>query len=161
MIFKYTGLLLIAISISMYGTKKSSALINTYKIKLEIANLIKTIEHSVKFGAIPIDKALNSYSSPLLEKCGFLDLLRKGNSNTEEIKEVLMQAGYEDSESTCEFFSKIGKSCCCENELILCSKHLAIFEQTLKSDEKEVKEKAQLYKKLSLIISILTIIIFI
>lgn len=161
MTIKYIGLLLICFSISVYGAKLSEEIMKKQKAKREVLQLLKVIESGIRYGNVSLKKTLQSFTSPTLEKSGFLEYLRKNGCITEEICEKAFLTDGADKAGICNFFEKIGKSTYSEKELLICKEYINRFSDSVSSSEAEAKAKADLYKKLGILTGIATMIIFI
>lgn len=158
---KYIGILILACSISAYGTFLSSSLKATYNLRKDIIQLLKDIERSIKYGNVPIIEAIKSCKHPNLQKSGFCNIF-SGCENAEfAINSTLYSLSEKDKEMLSNFFSRLGKSAYGEYELKNCRFFIEYFEKTQADSEKEITSKSLLYKKIGLIIGILSAIIFI
>ena len=73
---KYVGIILVSGALSMYGSLIANKVLNTGKQRRAIIELLYCIKNGVAFGKVPLENIFASFENPILEKCGFLVLLK-------------------------------------------------------------------------------------
>ena len=158
---KYIGVFILSASISAYGSFLSSSIKGSCSLRKEVLQLLKDIERAIKYGNGQIIEIVRNCKSPYLTKCGFCTSIYNTTNAETAIATTLSALSEKDMEMLTDYFSKLGKTAFTELELKNCTYYIDYFEKTQNEYEKEVETKSLLYKKLGLIIGILTAIIFI
>lgn len=158
---RYIGILILASSLSAYGSLLSLSLKSSNNLRKEIILLLRNIERCIKFKSCPVTEEIKNCNSPMLKKCGFCECLYRDDNAKAAVNSTLHTLSSKDREMLCEYFSTIGKSRYTEQELKTCRYYIEYFEQTQVQSEKDISTKINLYKKLGLLSGILTAIIFI
>ncbi|MBQ8759472.1 MAG: stage III sporulation protein AB [Clostridia bacterium] len=158
---KYAGIFILASSLSAYGAHLSSSLKANYILRKEILQLLRDLERSIRYANTPIIEVIRSCRLPALMKSGFCDTFNGCDNAEIAINSTLFCLSEKDREMLCAFFKRFGKSVYGEYELKNCNSLIEYFEKNLAESEKEVNTKSLLYKKIGLIVGILSAIIFI
>ncbi len=157
---KITGIIILSVGISMYGSILSLTVKERHIIICELLSLIKAIKNGIKYGSVPLEKIYNSTALPNLEKYGFLNAIKDGTLPCSAVNTHLQMLSHEDRDNLCEFFQQIGKSSSTDAEITLCDRYIILFEQREKDSLKENLEKSVLYKKLGIVAALVAAIIF-
>lgn len=158
---RYFGIIILATSLSAYGSYMASSIKNSYILRCELIQLLKEIERTIKFGNMAVIDVIKNCKLEKLVKCGFCDEFNGGKSAKTVINSTLYQLYQKDREMLIDFFSRAGKTAYGDLELKNCRYFIDYFESTQSQYEKTILSKSLLYKKIGLIIGILTAIIFI
>lgn len=153
---KYVGIILVSGALSMYGSLIANKVLNTGKQRRAIIELLYCIKNGVAFGKVPLENIFASFESPILEKCGFLVLLKS------KYPDALVKAcncenlclPHDEKNLLCSFASECGKSAFYENEALLCQRYIEIFEQKEKALHTEETNKAHLYSRLGILLGL-------
>lgn len=158
---KLIGILLLCSSVSAYGAYLSSEVTKGAKQRNEITEFIKHIHNGIKYERMPLDKIYALYSSVQLEKCGFLEGIRRKMPEDALIDDTLFLLCDDEKQMLKHLLSQLGKSHFSEREQNLLSSCLDFFTEKQQKMQKETAAKSLLYKKLGLIVSLLCAIILI
>ena len=158
---KYIGIILLSSSVCSYGFLMSKKLKQDHNVRNELTNLLRSIEHGIRYGSKPINQILSECNLPYLKKCGFITCLLSGCDIRENTKSHLGMLTDEEKQRVTEFFSLLGRTGNSESELIFCKGYIEYFENFEKISQEQVKSKSLLYRKIGIIFGILAAIIFI
>lgn len=156
--FKYLGIAMISCSISMYGAYLSNKISMRSKFRSEMIDFIDGIEMSLKYDKKTLFDIYSSIPKKYISDSGFYDALISGGfENWLKTCDILCDI---EKDKLSDFFASIGKSKTADGGISLCQSTKAILIGILDKSEQEDKSKCFLYKKLGLICSLVSAIIF-
>ena len=158
---KYIGIIIFCSAVSAYGAYLSHGISHALKIREELLSFIKHIENSIRYTNAPLYSIYASFTSNLLEKCGFTQVLKKESISEKDIDESLYMLSDDEKSLIYEMLQNLGKSHYTEKELSLISGCKAAFEEKSSRRQNDDKVRVLLYKKLGLIAALISAIILI
>lgn len=158
---KILGMLFLCSSVCCFGIVLGEKQKTCAKLTEEILDLTNHITRNIKYEKKALNYVYSHYSSPLLEKTGFLEDLRQRNDIRTSVNQNLYTLTDELRENVISFFENLGKSAHSKNELEKCLLYLEIFHEQNEKASREAKAKSLLYKKLGIIFALLLAIILI
>lgn len=158
---KYIGILLLSGSISCYGVIISSRIMQAFRLRSEITELLQSIERSIVYGKAPINTVICDFNTPELKKTEFCKRICDCDNPEQVIEETLSILSGEDKKILLSFFTCLGKTRSIEDVKKNCRHVTDYFEKTQTESVSSISSKAVLYRKISLISALLVAIIFI
>ena len=157
---KYAGLVLVCVSIALFGVVKSEEIKKALILRKNLTQLLYSMENAVSgSGKSKYDIYRDfSESSPML--CSFLSDLAEGKDEKATVEKHLGALSKSDRKMLCDFFSDFGKYKDCESQVKKCRYFINEFERIGQENEKEQRNKMLLYKKLGIIFALATAVIF-
>ncbi len=158
---KTIGIFLLCSSISVSGVYYSEKIKIAAKILNEYIKLAEFIKNKIMYDSCALYKIYKSYNSQILYERGFINTAVNNEVYENKLRIMFPELDTQDILNITVFFNELGKSHHKESEVTLCDKYINLFSNSLKTYKEKLNMKAQLYKKISIIISIATAIILI
>ncbi len=159
MTIKYIGMIFIFVCTTLIG----NGLAVSEKRKIErgeaLRGLIAKISREIECFKAPLDTIYNSYSSTLLDKLGFLEVVRK-----KSLRDALAESGNifcykEDTYNALVGFADfLGKSEC-SDQLSRCKYILSLIDEDLKKSREAYPKNRKMYSSLGVLAGVMIIIL--
>ncbi len=158
---KYIGIILTSGAISMCGAFASCKIKSTSYQRKGLIELLYAIKSGIEYGGTALEEIYSHFENTALEKCGFIGILRQGQSNA--LENALNCTGLllSDSDKALffEFAKKCGKGFYAGNEKQLCSRYIALCELLDKKCSADENTKCMLYRRLGILCGLLFAVI--
>ena len=157
---KYVGLVLVCVSIAVFGVVKSEEIKKALALRKSVTELLYSMENAVSGtgkGKLDIYRDFAENSGKLST---FLDQMAKGEDERKCVEKHLSSLCENDRKMLAEFFSDFGKYKDCESQVKMCRYFIKEFERAGQENEKEQRNRILLYRKLGIIFALVTAVIF-
>ncbi len=156
---KFFGIFLVFISVCVYGNMKALKIKEKLRQQDGFLSFLKYVRICVSTNGTPLCDIYRSFNNDTLQKSGFIGALTVTDS-TDGIryalerckKSVLLDKA--DVDALCEFASAIQTARSRDEGEKLCDKYIGILELNFCSKREENEKKAELYKKLSVLVAL-------
>ena len=158
---KYIGIILISLSVSMYGTYLSVKIRERKDIRNALLELLIYIKRSIENTYLPLDEIYKNFSNKSLEKIGFTKELCSGKKDA-FLSAINIANAYLNNKLIELYHSislSLGKSYSGNLESQKLAGYILMIEEECKTLDKEDNSKRELYRKLGLLCGLFAAII--
>ncbi len=147
------GILLISVSLSLYGAYASARLAENAACRAELAELLFAVRTGIDHGALPLAEIYRSFSFRRLARIGFdrVLLAKPDASLADALEKAKPYLDGDVYELYADFASKLGKSGHVSAESALCDRYGALINEKEKSIRAREDVKRLLYRRLGLL----------
>lgn len=158
--FKYAGIVLVCISIAVFGVVKSEEIKKALALRKSVTELLYEMENAVSSAGKSKLDIYRNFSENSGKLGAFLKDLSSGESEKICVEKHLCSLSENDRRMLADFFSDFGKYKDCESQVKMCRYFIKEFERAGQDSEKEQRNRILLYRKLGIIVALATAVIF-
>ena len=156
---KYAGIVLVCISIAVFGVVKSEEIKKALALRKSVTELLCSIENAVSGAGKSKFDIYRDFAENSGKLSAFLEDLSSGESEKICVEKHLGSLSENDRRMLADFFSDFGKYKDCESQVKMCRYFIKKYDRAGLDNEKEQRNKILLYRKLGIIIALATAVI--
>ena len=156
---KYAGIVLVCISIAVFGVVKSEEIKKALALRKSVTELLCSIENAVSGAGKSKFDIYRDFAENSGKLSAFLEDLSSGESEKICVEKHLGSLSENDRRMLADSFSDFGKYKDCESQVKMCRYFIKEYDRAGLDNEKEQRNKILLYRKLGIIIALATAVI--